>query len=908
MYVIYTAQASLKHNSNGVLMKLIKNSMVIAVGLTIALAACSPTKTPSEYLESAKVSIEKNDHSQAIIELKNAIKGDPKNSKARELLGTIYLNQGAAVLAEKELKKAIDLDASIPLVLVKLLKSLNMQEKNSEIIKLSKFYLNDTDNLQPEGMLYIALAHSRLGNQEDAGDVIDIATDISTNSIYSKFGEVYLRSEKEDVVSAINILDQILGGNESFTLGYLLKGQLHFVNSDYKNAIIAFNEYYKQLPQDHKIRLFLANTYFKLKQYKEVKEHITFLLKISPDHAFSHQLLGAVYLDEGNNELASRHSIKAIQNGIDTNFNNTIAGLSSFHLENYEMSHHYLAKVVESLDNTHVINRVFAFVQLKLSLVDEASDTILSFGDVLPVDSKLFAELSSELIKGGEVEAARTIVNKMNSKGSISQEDAVKMGILKLSLGDLSNRVDLERSLNLNSNDPLTRAALATSYIQSNQLDKAMKLATEWQVNTPDITDGFNLAAEVNLLKGNVENAELLLNKALSIDKNNVYSLMYFAKKHLVNNEPEDALTKLNMVLDTNPNHLTALSVHYKANKQLNHTEDSVKLIFTRFSNNNDSFALRLLYARVLFDEEEYRQVVELLAVSERTKAIAPPFYWLLLGESLYKLNDPINASEAYRYWAEVMPKNKLAWLKHISSLDVITKYSDAMKATKNALKNFEDDGQLITLLAYYQVINKKIDAARLSYSRLSNGEKNTPLAIGVQGQIWFFENKFDKAYPNLIKIYEEQPSLRHLHLVNMTLLKLNQNDKAMKFLIDHVQKHPNDVTAKNYLAETAMRTNLKLAQTHLAELIIMSPESAVFYNNFAWVEYELGNYNKAKELSLRANELIKDNPSLIDTLAMIEFKLGNRKNALDLLEKAVSLAPSNTEIINHLEMVRTVD
>ena len=141
-----------------------KFRFALAISLGLSLVACSPSKTAVEYVESAKVSIEKNEYAQAIIELKNAIKSDPKSSDARVVLGTLYLNQGAGALAEKEFNKAIEYNGNISTIFVKLLKSLNLQQKNSEIIELSSVYFDNVKDIEPESMLYIAMAHSSLGD------------------------------------------------------------------------------------------------------------------------------------------------------------------------------------------------------------------------------------------------------------------------------------------------------------------------------------------------------------------------------------------------------------------------------------------------------------------------------------------------------------------------------------------------------------------------------------------------------------------------------------------------------------------------------------------------------------------------------------------------------------------------
>ena len=73
----------------------------------LSLMACSE-KTSLEYMESAKTLIQSNNNSEAVIELKKAIKQDAKFADARFLLGKVYFDTHNYESAEKELEKALD--------------------------------------------------------------------------------------------------------------------------------------------------------------------------------------------------------------------------------------------------------------------------------------------------------------------------------------------------------------------------------------------------------------------------------------------------------------------------------------------------------------------------------------------------------------------------------------------------------------------------------------------------------------------------------------------------------------------------------------------------------------------------------------------------------------------------------
>ena len=62
-------------------------SILSTILLLLIISACTPGKTPEEFLQSGQSYVETKDWNSAIIEFKNAIKGDENNAEARFSLG-----------------------------------------------------------------------------------------------------------------------------------------------------------------------------------------------------------------------------------------------------------------------------------------------------------------------------------------------------------------------------------------------------------------------------------------------------------------------------------------------------------------------------------------------------------------------------------------------------------------------------------------------------------------------------------------------------------------------------------------------------------------------------------------------------------------------------------------------------
>src|SRR5450830_1543025 len=77
-----------------------------AILLPGLLTACHGTQSSDSLLADAQQYRQKGEARAAIIQLKNLLQQEPDNAAARLLLGSIYIDTGEALSAEKELRKA----------------------------------------------------------------------------------------------------------------------------------------------------------------------------------------------------------------------------------------------------------------------------------------------------------------------------------------------------------------------------------------------------------------------------------------------------------------------------------------------------------------------------------------------------------------------------------------------------------------------------------------------------------------------------------------------------------------------------------------------------------------------------------------------------------------------------------
>jgi putative PEP-CTERM system TPR-repeat lipoprotein len=871
---------------------------VIYLVVALALTRCSQN-SPEELLTNAQQQVALNQASNAIIDLKNLLTAEPRNSEARFLLGELYLGQGEAAFAEKELQLAVDLGKNIELVLPKLLKSLNLQDKKSDILPMIELHKNGHVELMPQVLFYVGLANIDADKISFAKAAFTKANEISPESNYSKLGSAYLKLASQNIDEALFILEDILDEDPLVSEALMLKGNLLHLKKDYPNAIKAFQQYHKLLPKYLKVRMFLARDLIQDKQFAEATKQLDYLVKRFPEQPYVNQLKGVIAFEEGNYELSLLFIEKAIQNGINSPFNRVIAGTSAFLLQKYEIAYQYLVNTAEQLSANHPVKKILAMVQIQLGNTEDATLILSDLETLTTEDVNLLTTASYELMKSGKSDQAKLLLDKTQSIVGVDAQELTEIGILQLSVDDLNGIINLENALEISPKLPMAKIALAAAYISNQEYDKALGLAKKWKEDEPSKVEGYNLTAKILFLNNQIDKAEKELNLALTINEHNAFSLLYFANKALVDKSPKEALKFLDKLFVSTMDHLTGLAINYRAHKALSTSEVAIDKISKSFSNNQQNVSLRLLYSRVLFIEGQFDDVIDLL---KETKGETPALQWALLGESYLKLSKNKEALNVYGDWIKDQPQYRIAWLRKISTQEKLNNYSGALTTIELALVKSPQDQLLNLMRANYLVLTQKFTEAQSQIDKLSEEQKSSPVVRGLQAQVWLSKGHFELAIPGLKELYQLSPNPYNTTLLFANYRKLKQDKSAFEFIQKHVTLYPDDNVSRNLLAENAIAYNKVLAKQHFLILLKRLPNNLSILNNLAWVEYLFTNYKEADVYIKKAMEINAIQPQVLDTAASIQLKLGNKTKALELLEKAKSLAPNDDEIAKHYE------
>ncbi|WJG08465.1 XrtA/PEP-CTERM system TPR-repeat protein PrsT [Aliiglaciecola sp. LCG003] len=869
---------------------------------TLALVACSQ-KTPTEYIEEAESAILENQSDKAIIVLKNALSSDPKNLKARFLLGSIYFSRGNAASAEKELKIAFDGGYFKNQVLPIYLGALDFLKKDQQIITIVERVTGLSAEAEAAAQTYKGLALFRQNEVSRAKLAIKRAAELAPQSSYSRLGRANHALQDGELNDALMILQELLTADPEFMQARLLQGQLSLRQKDYETAIQDFKAYNKQMPGDAQGNFLLIDALLQHQQYDEAEALITPLVEKLPDNPRLNEFVGVMKFNKNDYAGAKVAMEQAIANGSNAPRVRLIAGVAAYQQNKLEQAHSHLASIQNLLPTDHPGKRLFAEIQLRLGYSTDAAQTLSNLGGFDLSDARLFTQAGFDLVNKGNRQQAKKMLELAKKVEPSSSQEKTRLGMLKLSLNDRTGYQDLEEAIAEDPEAMQARLALAQSYVVQKNFDSAAEVAKQWISEQPDNITAFNLLAEIYTVSGQLELAKLTHKRALDVAPNNPTSLKFLAKEAEEQGNNKDALVLLERAAKENPEYLQA-SFEYLVAAQAqgsSQTKDALSLIKAIHEKDPNDLEKKLNYARALVLQSKPQQVLDVLT-TVKAQPDLPVFYWKAQADSLLALNNPSDALNVYLKWQQLEPMRREPWLAAIVIYDGIRDLVGALDTVKRAQNFHQNDAEFKVMEVHYSLINGNVSVAQRLLNNLPAHVKSSNMVKGLQGQIYYAEKKFSKALPLLQAYYDESGDGRFVLYMAEVKKQLNEPQGATDLLEKHLQVRKLDLNTRARLAEMYMQEFPEKAIEHYVFLVEYLPENIIVLNNLGWLYGQTGETVKAVDYAEKAVALRPENPMMLDTLGVALLKNGDLKRALEVSKKAFDLQPSNQDYRIHYE------
>jgi len=871
-----------------------------AVALAFSISACSEQKTAEQLISSAYQYSQQGKFSNAIIDYKNAVRLAPKNVEARLGLGKAYLNQGNYISAEKELDRAVDLEASYTqaaILLAQVKTRLNKFEEVEQLVELSE-ELNDNEYLTV--LSYAGMASLANGQKTKAQDYFSQATAILPDSPYSKLSQAYLYYIDRDFVQGIQIIDNLLTEQSAFSEASLLQGYLYFALASFEQASNSFSLYLDSYPLDQNIRFFLVNSLIKAGKFERANTLTDELLSTFKDSPLALQYKSQIEYQAGNYIEAKGYASQAVSYDDSFVIANMIAGISSYQLGELEQAYDYLISLENILPTTHPVNAILLSIKIKLGHTD---DIALSVDKLKRLknsesDSDLLQISSLELMKAGDLSGAQSLLNKAAQVSPNNVSLQVRQGALLLSQRDLSGVKSLENALSIDASLHDTEFALARQYLRDNEVPKAQVIANKWLTSKNYQASGNILSGLIAMKLEKVDEAKQYFQQALALDPKSISAIYNLAIVAAFKKEAVKAIAGFKEVIELSPNHHNAIRRYTILQTRQENSADAISFLNalheeSKLNGNNIHKNLVIGLAQNLRITNQAPAAIELLE-SIKTEKNLSARYWSVLASSYTQTRQFSQAQSTYELGLKQAPRSYILHVGNIATLEVLQQYPQALALTKVANEYFPDDNNVMTTLAYLELTNNNIQATKRQLSVLKDKGVSNRVITATTAKVAIKEKKYPLAIELYGELYEQVANSNNAINLARALQFSKQGGKAELVLENYLLKVVNDNRVRMLLAELYGMNNVdnnksaQIISTYL-QIIDGQPNNVAALNNLAWHQYQSNDIKNAQLNIEKALVLTPDNADILESYGVILVANKYYEQAIEVLSSVIN-------------------
>ncbi|WP_286263441.1 XrtA/PEP-CTERM system TPR-repeat protein PrsT [Thalassotalea atypica] len=843
---------------------------------SIALTACSEKESASDYILQAKQGLQTQQTDASIIALKNAIKVEPSNSEARYLLGSIYLNQGNAFNAVKELEKAKLHKFDTQLLYPKLARAYFLAEEADAIYELTSKDIKLSGDVSLPVFLYQIITYLKLEQLEQAKKLLRQSIQLNDQDGHTLLGDAYILFYEQNIEDAKQKATEALSKLPALPEALMLLGNIATVEENYVVAAEYFEKYLKLQPLQRSTEIILANVYLQQGKFDLAEMHADKILKLMPQQAFANHIKAMVRIESRDYEAASEHAEKALANNFKQATTKLVAGVSAFYLNNYEQANYHLKPLMRYLPVDHFARRMLVVSQLELGIIEDVADN-LGTPALSKENEAFYASLSYKLLQAGATDEAKKLISSLDNTESATAESLLREGVLKALTNDKSALKSLEKAIELDPKMLKAELLIARMAIKSGDVVKAQQIASKWQAQYPDKPDGYNIEALIELSRRNVAGAKALLEKSLTIDDKNVYALVQLSQLTSAEGELAQAKAFISQALEAAPDNINVLRQYYR----LTPDASSLAKLKEKSEQNTDNISYRLLYAEALIKSEQVQKglnVLQDIIPDHKT----PKFYWMLKLAAYRYERDITQLKSTAKQWQKISPYQiePVVLLAEIHRIE--QDYKQAIVVLDAGLEKHKDNITLSLVKIDVLIRSNQADDARKLYLLVSNNIENEYIENGILGRLALLDKLYSEAIDKLEPYYKTSPNVQKLLYLVQAYIGNTQQVKAIEeidlFLKNIEFNEQLAIVLGNLYIESGNKANALKAYEKIIE---QKPNNVIALNNAAWLSMENNDLDQANVFAEKAFELAPENPSVVDTHSQVLFKQGRIKDAL---------------------------
>ncbi|MBI0537611.1 PEP-CTERM system TPR-repeat protein PrsT [Roseomonas sp. KE2513] len=867
-------------------------AMALVAGLSVAAVA----PAVAQPLERARAAQAKGDLRTAQIELRNAVRDDPRSPVARMALVQASLDVGDGATAEKEARTALELGADQVQATSALLRAYLVQNRNNELLR--DFPPQpDKPALGAQIAAARALAQLSLNRQDDAAASVAEALKLNPNAPEPHTAAAALALVKGDRAEAEAEADRALAADPNSIEALLRKGTLQMARGAVREGAETVGRVLALAPGNIPARLARAEALMAAGDNAGARRDVDAALASQPGSAAAVYLRASLFARSGDwraadDDLQRIQPVLAnfpegflIQALVKRALNQTAQAEDS--------ARRYVARRPEDVRGV----KLLAGLEMEAQRPDAAAGTVTRYLSRLGPQGQADADTYDLL---GRAHAAarrpREAAEALTRAAALSPQDTGilnRLAAARLTAGDARGAADAaQKSLAVQSDQPTVRELLATASMLGGNMGAAsaqlQQLGEEGRRGeAAGVTEGT-----LKLTKLDLAGARASYEAVLRDHPDSIGARLGLARVANSTGRPEEAEKLLGEVLRRAPTNADALAQLGAAARPGSPRAVPARAVLESVqAAAPGELAPALALAEVLVRSNEPAKALELLD-SQALRANGRnrgPLLPMARSEALAAAGRMDEAREAARSALAEDPTSIDARIRLAALTSRSGDARGAESVIQEGLRNTPADLRLQQ--AYVALVKQArgLDAALAQADRLASQTSALPAAAALRGDLLAGENRMEEAARAYAAANEKTPNPGLVLRQSAALRSAGKLPEASAPLRALLARQPDDISALMALASLdIMQRRYTEAEAGLAKVVERSPNDAVALNNLAWLVDRRGATAQAREMAERAYAL-SQNPDTADTLGWILTRAGEPRLGVALLRQSVA-------------------
>lgn len=881
--------------------------LVVVASLLLAAAGLyfwSNQKVAStqEYLARAQASRQQGKLNEAVIELKNALRGSPGNSKIRLELAQVYLKLAKGQEAEEQIMGARLHGATGRAMLLALAEALALQGKYNRVLKeleLAAEFPGAAERLLATRLRADALFG--VGRTSEACSLFLQARGLDPRCVQAYWGLARCAAASNDFASANEHLAKALEIEPGNLLTYLLQGQLaramdHLPDAEaaYGRALGVDTGSIPALLARAEVRLEMGKADLALEDVKAAKGK-------SPDLVMVRYTEALIDYFQGRLTDALNRLLELTAKAPGHVPSRTLLGYVAFRLEQYHRADNDLTIALMSRPEDRVLRLALVQSRLKSGQPEGALQALLPLLKADKPDLDVLIAASDAYLQSGNLAMASEYLEKFAELAPQHPVLHAKLGAWRMQLGDLSGAVrELEAAAQQGLDPQQKEAWRITSRLMLKQYDQALALARSLAERSPKDATAPYLLGMAWLGKGDAVQARRAFEQVLALKPGDLPATRSLAQLDRQAGKPAAARARFEALLKHDPRHYEAMMELAMLAQAEKRDEDIAVWLARAAEAAKGETAPRFYLARHLLARGEADKA---LTWARQAHELNPrnPLAMELLGDAQYAAGDKTNAAYTYLQWSILDLRSAQAYYKLGRTRMEIGQPVSARESLERAVSLKPDHVEAALALSVLVLQDGRFAVAENLARQVQKYQPALWAGYAAEGDALVGLGRHGDAAGAFAQAFARKPSGDLAIRQHRALSRAGKEAAAQQVMAEWLRRAPQDLGARLYLGDSHLQAGrARAAAAEYQALLGLSPEHIDALVGLARALHAQGDA-AALRYAEQAYKKGGSGAELADLLGWMTVEQGHLRRGLDLLQQAAMLRPEHTGIRYHL-------